>query len=193
MMGNAIDDVPLSLPWMYVYVDDVDATYKRALKLGATSEEEPSNKPYGDRRATIKDPFGNRWGIAKPTKGPVADRFRSVTPYLGGRTGAQLIEFMQKAFDATVLESGGDPAGDDFHGELTIGNSLVMVGGAPESSTHLYIYVADVDAVYARALKAGASSFRQPADQDYGDRMAGVKDPFGNIWWIATHIKDVKH
>jgi len=48
-----------------------------------------------------------------------------------------------------------------------------------------------VDAVYDRALKAGATSLNPPADQPYGDRNGGVKDPFGNTWYIATHIKDV--
>jgi PhnB protein len=62
--------------------------------------------------------------------------------------------------------------------------------GSPVS---LLIYTEDCDAVYASALAAGASSLREPADQPYGDRMSGVKDPFGYKWWIATHIKDVSH
>jgi uncharacterized glyoxalase superfamily protein PhnB len=63
-----------------------------------------------------------------------------------------------------------------------------MVGGAPETVAHFYLYVPDVDDTYKRALAAGASSVEEPADQDYGDRNAGVKDPAGNIWYVATHI-----
>jgi PhnB protein len=61
-------------------------------------------------------------------------------------------------------------------------------GGSPVS---LMVYVSDCDAVYARALTAGAKSEREPADQFYGDRMAGVLDPFGYKWYLGTHIKDV--
>jgi PhnB protein len=54
-----------------------------------------------------------------------------------------------------------------------------------------YLYVEDTDAVYRKALAAGATSVMEPADQFYGDRNAGVKDPSGDLWWIATHIEDV--
>jgi PhnB protein len=66
--------------------------------------------------------------------------------------------------------------------------SAAHYGGSPVS---LMIYVIDCDAVYAKALAAGAKSEREPADQFYGDRMAGVVDPFGFKWWLATHIRDV--
>ena len=55
----------------------------------------------------------------------------------------------------------------------------------------IYLYVNDTDAIYKRALKAGAASLMEPADQFHGDRMAGVRDPFGNVWWIVTHVEDV--
>jgi PhnB protein len=66
--------------------------------------------------------------------------------------------------------------------------SVQHYGGSPIS---LVIYVPDCDAVYTRAITAGATSIREPADQPYGDRMSGVKDPFGYKWWIATRIKDM--
>jgi uncharacterized glyoxalase superfamily protein PhnB len=80
--------------------------------------------------------------------------------------------------------------------QIRVGTSILEMGEAhgpyqPMSSV-LYVYVPDVDAVYRRALQAGATSISQPADQPYGDRNAGVKDPFGNTWYIATHIKDVQ-
>ena len=89
------------------------------------------------------------------------------------------------------------------HAEIEIGDSCVMLadehpqigvysvahyGGSPVS---LMVYGTDCDAVYARALAAGAKSEREPTDQFYGDRMAGVVDPFGYRWYLGTHIKDV--
>lgn len=89
------------------------------------------------------------------------------------------------------------------HAEIQIGDSCIMMadeapqmeafspghyGGSPVS---LLIYTADCDEMYRQAISAGATSLREPVDQPYGDRMSGVKDPFGYKWWIATHVKDV--
>ncbi len=88
--------------------------------------------------------------------------------------------------------------GDDgsiMHAEVEIGDSVVMIGGvsgefSPKTAM-LHLYVPDVDAWYKRAVEAGAESLRKPTDQPYGDRSAGLKDGWGNEWWLATHIKDV--
>lgn len=82
-----------------------------------------------------------------------------------------------------------------MHAEVRIGDSRVMMGEPPcgiqPIPACLHLYVEDTDAVYRRALAAGATSVREPADQFYGDRNAGVKDPSGNSWWITTHVEDV--
>ena len=90
----------------------------------------------------------------------------------------------------------GGMAGDDgsiMHAEVEIGDSLVMIGGASgefsPTTAMLHLYVSDVDAWYKRAVEAGAESLRKPTDQHYGDRSAGLKDGWGNGWWLATHIK----
>jgi uncharacterized glyoxalase superfamily protein PhnB len=81
------------------------------------------------------------------------------------------------------------------HAEMRIGDSVVMLGDAHGEhkplQAMLYVYVDDADATYQRALAAGAASVQPPADQFYGDRSGGVRDPLGNQWWIATHIEDV--
>ena len=87
------------------------------------------------------------------------------------------------------------PDGTLQHGEVKIGDSIVMLAEAsgqwkPRPST-LYLYVNDTDATYRRAIEAGATSLMEPATQFYGDRSAGVQDPAGNFWWIATHVEDV--
>ncbi len=88
-----------------------------------------------------------------------------------------------------------EPDGTVRHGEVRIGDSIVMVGEASAQHkpmpTTLYLYVTDTDATYRRAIQAGATSLTEPADQFYGDRNAGVEDPCGNQWWIATHVEDV--
>jgi PhnB protein len=125
----------------------------------------------------------------------IPDGYHSVTPYLVVEGAAKLIDFLKSAFDAKEIHRFGQPNGPIMHAEVRIGDSVVMLGDAnPEikpSLACIHLYVDDTDATYHRALKAGAISLREPADQFYGDRSGGVKDPFGNQWWIATHKEDV--
>ncbi len=127
---------------------------------------------------------------------PIREGFHTVTPYLMVQEAAQLIDFVKQAFEATELFRGTGSAGG-IHAEVRIGDSMVMIGGAGTWSGEpmpaaIYLYMDDVDAVYKRALQAGVASLSEPTDQPYGDRVAGVKDPFGNVWYIATHIEDVQ-
>jgi PhnB protein len=127
---------------------------------------------------------------------PIPDGFHTITPYLIADGADKLIDFMQKALGAQYdHEPAKRPDGKIMHATLKVGNSMVMVS---ESSEHakatpvmLYLYVPDVDAAYQKALKAGASSVMEPADQFYGDRSGGVKDAAGNRWFFGTHIEDV--
>jgi PhnB protein len=126
---------------------------------------------------------------------PIPSGYHTVTPYLIVRDAAQLIEFLKQAFDAQDSVRMARPDGRIMHAEVRIGDSVVMMG-EPGDETQLrpcmiHLYVDDADAAYQRALQAGASSVREPANQFYGDRSAGVKDAFGNHWWIATHVEDV--
>ena len=126
---------------------------------------------------------------------PIPDGYHSITPFLIVPGAAKLLDFLQQAFEAQELHRLPRPDGTIMHAEVRIGDSLVMMGepmgdGQPLFGS-LYLYVHDVDAVYKRALQAGATSTSEPADQFYGDRSAGIKDPVGNQWWIATHKEDV--
>ncbi len=138
-------------------------------------------------------------GGAMPEEGkkgvsPIPRGFRTVTPYLIAEDGPALMEFARQAFGAeetfrTVGSAGG------LHGEVRIGDSMLMIGGGipgrefrATPNTHaLHIYVEDVDAVYQKALAAGATVVDELIDQEYGERSASVKDPAGNYWYIATH------
>lgn len=125
---------------------------------------------------------------------PIPDGYHAVTPYLTVENAAKLIDFLKQAFGAVETERVARPDGGIMHAEVRIGDSAVMLGepmGHSTSPAGLYLYVEDVDATYARALAAGATSLIAPTDQFYGDRSGSVTDPAGNTWWIATHIEDV--
>jgi PhnB protein len=116
------------------------------------------------------------------------DGWHTITPRIIVRDPENLITYLKTVFDAQGELQPGRPA------EMRIGDSIVMVsdgGGLRESSTaFLYVYVADVDANYARAIAADATSLEVPADMPYGDRRAMVRDPWGNTWQIATRRHD---
>ena len=107
----------------------------------------------------------------------------------------KLIQFLKQTLDAKVEESVNGPDGRIAHAELTFGDSIIMMADATPkygaTAVHLYVYLENVDLTFKRALEAGASPVQEPADQFYGDRTAGVKDPTGNYWWIAQHAEDV--
>jgi PhnB protein len=126
---------------------------------------------------------------------PKPNGYHSITPYLVVDGAASVIDFAKQAFDAQEVMRMSAPGGRVGHAELRIGDSLVMLGDAhgehKAMPAMLHVYVDDADAIYQRALAAGATSVQPPTDQFYGDRSGGVKDPAGNLWWIATHVEDV--
>jgi PhnB protein len=134
---------------------------------------------------------------------PIPDGYRSVTPYLIIRGAAQAMEFYSKAFGAKEQFKMPGPDGKIGHAEMRIGDSVIMLadenpnmghkspatlGGSPIS---ILLYVEDCDATFNQAVKAGGQVERPLANQFYGDRTGGVKDPFGFSWYIATHVEDV--
>jgi uncharacterized glyoxalase superfamily protein PhnB len=200
MMGGGIPGkefhaIPSAIA-LHIYVKDTDAVYREALAAGATSIGEPKDQEYGERSAAVKDLAGNYWYIATH-KGPryVPEGLNDVNVYMHPLRAEPVINFLKRAFGAQELAKYASPDGVVQHAEVRVGTSVLEMGEAhgpyqPMSSV-FYAYVPDVDAIYRRALQAGASSISEPADQPYGDRNAGVKDPFGNTWYIATHVKDV--
>ena len=127
---------------------------------------------------------------------PIPDGFHTVTPYLIVDGAQKVIDFMQQALSAKHdHEPTLRPDGKIMHATLKIGDSMVMISDASEHAkampVMLYLYVPNVDAAYQLALKAGATSIMEPADQFYGDRSGGVKDTAGNSWFFGTHIEDV--
>lgn len=113
---------------------------------------------------------------------------RAVTPYLTVHKPAELIDFVTEAFGAIEhFRATGSAAG--MHAEVSIGDSVVMIGGAEHiepKPTAIHLYVPDVDQAYERAIEAGAKSLMPVVDQPYGERSGGVEDVHGNRWYIAT-------
>lgn len=134
---------------------------------------------------------------------PIPDGYHSVTPYLVVDGAAKALDFYTKAFGATEVMRMDSPNGKIGHAEMKIGNSHIMLadeypemgyrgptafGGAAVS---LMLYLDDVDETFKQALAAGAQEVRPVQDQFYGDRSGTLKDPFGHVWTIATHVEDV--
>jgi PhnB protein len=181
---------------LHLYVPDCDAAYERALQAGASSIDEPRDQEYGERSASVKDPAGNYWYIATHEGESYTPKgLNSVNVYMHPLRAEPVINFLKRAFGAREIAKYASPDGVVHHAQIRVGDSVVEMGEAhgknPPMPTMFYLYVPDCDAVYQRALAAGATSISAPADQPYGDRTAGVKDAFGNQWYIATHIKDV--
>jgi PhnB protein len=159
--------------------------------------------------STADDP---RVVVAKePAPAASAGISRSIMPFLCIEGAASAVEFYQRVFGATVLMREEEPTGIVSHAMLKLGDTTVMLsdptstdvkqndvhglsrspqslGGSP---VHLYLYVADVDDVFRRALEAGSKAIDEPEDREWGDRTAGIEDPYGHIWWLGTPTKDV--
>ena len=195
-MADAITIFPPMPAALHLFVPDVDAVYRQALDAGATSLSEVVDQPYGERSGSVRDAFGNFWYIATHN-GPsyVPEGHYSITPYLHPLRAPQLIEFMTKAFGAAEVFRAQSPDGVVHHAQVRIGDSLISMGEAhgiyEPMPTTLHMYVPNADETFQRALAAGSEPIMEVKDQPYGERSGGVKDPFGNRWFIATHLRDV--
>ena len=133
----------------------------------------------------------------------IPEGMHSITPHLVCAGAAKALEFYQKAFGATEVGRLPGPDGRLMHAAMKIGDSTVMLADEmPEwgslgpkalkgSPVTIHIYVEDVDALVARAEKAGAKVTMPVADQFWGDRYGKLEDPFGHHWSVATHVRDV--
>lgn len=117
--------------------------------------------------------------------------FTTVTPFIMVEDAQKVVDFVKRAFDAEEVHMLRRADGVIQHAQMKIGDSLFLLGDTmgkhPARPATLYLYVPDCDCHYERGLAAGGESLSEPADQFYGDRNASIKDPCGNVWWIATH------
>jgi PhnB protein len=167
--------------------------------------------PRGEFRARLRNELERRAAMSNETAlakavepastkaivNPIRVGFRTVTPYLVVANVHEEIAFIEKVFAGEGQIYGLGSAGG-FHAEYKIGDSMLMIGGGGAGATWqrtplpatLHIYVADVDAVYERASRAGATELHPPQDQVYGERSAAFRDVGGNQWYPATYKGD---
>jgi PhnB protein len=196
-LADASEEFGARLLGNILHVDDADAVYQRALKAGATSLFVPTEQPWGDREAGVKDPAGNHWRITAIRKtGHRTEDTRAIVPYLNLVGAADFVEFTKRAFGAQEAFMLKSPDGKVVHARLRIGDSILALGEASDKPAvipgALHMYVTNVDAVYAAAVREGIQVLRPLRDEPYGDRAAVLEDAFGNWWFPSTHIKDVQ-
>src|SRR5215207_9340902 len=119
--------------------------------------------------------------------------YASVSVYIMANGAQQVIDFLEKTFDARQTRRTNLPDGSVMHAEVQVDDTIVMIADAsnefPAFPVWLHVYVPDVDATYRRALEAGGISVQEPSQAETEpDRRGGVKDPSGNTWWIATQV-----
>jgi len=196
-LADANEKIVAAPQAIHLYFDDADAYYARAIRAGATSIYEVGEHPSGDRQGAVRDAFGNIWYIAMIqgwTPGP--EGVTSVQPYLHLVGAEKMIPFLEQAFGGVV--SGHVAKSDDgkvLHATVQIGDNTLELdeaqGEFQPMPCHLHLHVADADAMYARAIQAGATSIDAPSDKPYG-RSGGVKDAFGNTWYVTSDLKEKK-
>jgi len=122
----------------------------------------------------------------------IPEGFHTVTPYFIVKDGPAFLAFLKSGMGAEELSVYKDDKGRIMHAQLRLGDSMLEFGEAteqyPPMKLCLHVYVPDTDALYERAVAAGAKTVRSPRVEPYGERSAGVEDPAGNQWWIATRV-----
>ena len=123
-------------------------------------------------------------------KRDIPDGYHSITPYFTVRDADRLIEFLVAAFDGIIVIEKRDTNRRIQHARVRIGDSILMLHESTEeypiNVSPMHLYVKDADTTFSNALRAGAIALMEPNNRPHGARMAGIEDPCGNIWWIAT-------
>jgi PhnB protein len=171
------------------------------VEAGSETLIDPRVQAFSERAPNIG--FADRKERKAMAIKPIPDGYHAVTPYLSIKGAAEAIEFYKRAFNATEIFRLVAPSGEIGHAEIKVGDSPIMLADACEesgfrspaslggSTVGLHLYVQDVDALFAHALGAGAKSVRPVQDQFYGDRSGTLEDPFGHVWFLATHKEDL--
>ena len=127
---------------------------------------------------------------------PIPEQYTTITPYLITPRLAELLDYLDRAFDARIEGKLDRPDGSVMHAEIQIGDSMVMLGEPmgefPASSSNIFVYVEDCDAAFDKAVEAGGTVAMPVTTMEHaGHRYGGVQDPSGNVWWIGSRIESV--
>jgi len=123
----------------------------------------------------------------------IPDGYGTVFPYFVVADASRFVDFLKSAFSAKEIGRTVTPDGRIANVRLRIGTSAFMVSeasaeGLKPMSASYYVYVENVDEVFAKAISSGATKIFDPTDMPYEDRQAGIQDPSGNLWWISTRL-----
>jgi uncharacterized glyoxalase superfamily protein PhnB len=162
----------------------------------AVIEEMSVEEMHRRMQGMTKGPEGGATPEKKKGVSPVPAGYQTVTPYLVAQDANAVIDFVKNTFSGEETFRAVGSAGG-YHCEVRVEDSMLMIGGGGPGLSWkgdsmlgaFHVYVRDCDAVYQRALQAGAQSLAEPADQEYGERSASVIDAAGNYWYIATFKK----
>lgn len=120
------------------------------------------------------------------------EQHTSVAPYLVVDGAQATVDFLRAVFNAEPLRMIPGDDGKLRHGEVRIDDTVVMLADAlegwPAVASHVHVYVADVDAVFARALAHGATAVQEPVQKDDEDKRGGFRDPGGTTWWVGQQV-----
>jgi len=178
-------------------VEDLAGLHQR-LQAKGLSFKSGIIEGQGGKQLLLQDPAGNLVELFEPKARvePIPKGFHTVTPFLLADDLEALLQFIETAFAGTLNYSMKSDDGVVRHATIRVGNSLLMLSKGVDiygrKPAMLHLYVANADAVYAQAVKAGAKSLREPHNEFYGDHVAAVQDAWDNQWWIATHVEDVE-
>ena len=183
---NLIEHLDRAIDALLAHRDSAPPAAEREVAALLALAADLRDLPRADFKARLKSDLERKAAMKATTA--VRKGVQTLTPYLVVERLDEFLAFLQALGAEEILRAPGTAGGT--HVELRIDDSTIMAGsapGAPGSPIAMHLYVPDADAVYQRALAAGATSFYGPMDQPYGDREAGVRDGFGNTWYIATH------
>lgn len=189
---SIIDQLDDAVTALLVEREPVTSEADRELAELIAVARELRGLPSEQFHAALKEQLGGKQNMSTATSKKTFKRegFHTVIPYLTVKPAVELIDFVKQAFGAVESFRTTGSAGG-LHCEVRIDDSVVMIGGGPTFEPNpaaIHLYVSDVDEVYARAVAAGATSLAEPLDQEYGERVAGVKDIGGNEWYIAKRF-----
>jgi uncharacterized glyoxalase superfamily protein PhnB len=181
---------------MHLHVQDVDALAASAVRAGAAVVSEPQDYDHGERQCRIRDPFGHEWLLGQDITGAsgaaaiASPSQPNIFPGLRYRDEHGAMDWLERAFGFARHAVFTDDTGAVVHAELRLGPGIVMIGASPECEEgfNIYVHVEDVDAHYARAVRAGADITRPLADTSYGSREYGARDIEEHYWFFGSYL-----
>jgi uncharacterized glyoxalase superfamily protein PhnB len=183
-----------------------NSTTKGAAKKVNSARASAKSNGNGAAKKAARGAATGKKAASKKKAVPVPPQYGTATPHLIVSPCGEALDFYAKAFGAKVLMTMPGPEGRIMHAEMKIGDSIVMCAdemdmpGSPKRKTPknagattggVMLYLKDVDSVFEKAVAAGATAVMPPADQFWGDRYGQIEDPYGHVWALATHVRDM--